>query len=254
MIKVTKYIKTIKGNIPLIISVPHGGSIELETIPKRLHGVLGIDKNTIDLANELATYVNFYSKQILSIEKKPSFVVSYIHRNRVDLNRSEASAFTKDSSFAKEIYDTYHNSIKELISSNLKSLGRSLLIDIHGFETEKRPLGFRDVDVILGTNNLNSLFPNGIPKKNWGENLRGYLIKSLLANKISTAPGAPKRREYILTGGYITQKYGASQISKNQAIQIEFSDRIRISDKGLRIKVLKLLAEIFLKYSLLYDE
>ncbi len=58
------------------------------------------------------------------------------------------------------------------------------------------------------------------------------------------APGHPRRREYVLTGGYITQAYGSSKISESKTMQIEFSDRIRILDKKLRKIVIQTLAEI----------
>ena len=34
------------GNIPLIISVPHGGTLKIKNIPIRTKGILGIDKET----------------------------------------------------------------------------------------------------------------------------------------------------------------------------------------------------------------
>ncbi|MHA1987325.1 MAG: hypothetical protein ACW98D_11840 [Promethearchaeota archaeon] len=41
------YLEFQKGTIPLIISVPHGGSLECENIPKRSHGILGRDGKTV---------------------------------------------------------------------------------------------------------------------------------------------------------------------------------------------------------------
>jgi N-formylglutamate amidohydrolase len=146
---------------------------------------------------------------------------------------------------AKKIYFSYHNQILELISYNLNKFNRSLLIDIHGFEKAKRPIGYRDVDLILGTNNLKSMFPNKIPKKDWGKNLRGKIVRKFNELNIPIAPGYHTRKEYVLTGGYIIQKYGASRIKNSQAIQIEFSDAIRLYDKPLKVRTLKTLAQIF---------
>jgi hypothetical protein len=100
----------------------------------------------------------------------------------------------------------------------------------------------------LGTNNLESFFSEPIRRENWGDNIRGKIIQKFLELKIPIAPGHPKRREYVLTGGYITKKYGASQIPQSQAIQIEFSDKIRIQDQVLRELVLNSLAEILVKH------
>ena len=80
--------------------------------------------------------------------------------------------------------------------------------------------------------------------KNRDKNIRGKLIRQFNASGISIAPARPRRKEYVLTGGFITQKYGASQIPNSQAIQIEFSDTIRYKDSELKKKVIKVIAEI----------
>ena len=65
---------------------------------------------------------------------------------------------------------------------------------------------------------------------------------------IPIAPGRQRREEYVLTGGFTILKHGASQIPKSQAIQIEFSDRIRYKDENLKRIVVSSLAEV------LFDE
>ncbi len=49
MRKFAKYVKYYQGNLPLIISVPHGGKSKIEEIPERKRGIRGIDKNTIEI-------------------------------------------------------------------------------------------------------------------------------------------------------------------------------------------------------------
>ena len=132
--------------------------------------------------------------------------------------------------------------------SNVKLYDHSLLIDIHGFEKKRRPSGFRDVDIILGTNNLEAFFSEPIPKREWGNNIRGKIIQKFTELNIPIAPGHPTRKEYVLKGGLITKKYGASQIHRSQALQIEFSDSIRLYDKELRKVVITTLAEVFSEY------
>jgi len=81
----------------------------------------------------------------------------------------------QNSSLAQQIYQFYHKKIEELILENVNSFDNSLLIDIHGFESNKRPSGFRDVDLILGTNNLETFFSKPVPKKLWGNTIRGKI-------------------------------------------------------------------------------
>jgi len=242
-----EYINCKKGTIPLILSVSHGGTLECEEIPKRSSGILGIDKGTISLANGLISYIKSISLRDLSIEYTPSFIISKVRRSRIDLNRKSTEAYNLDSLLAKEIYEFYHKTLKELIISNIRHFNRSLLVDIHGFEKHKRPPGYRDVEIVLGTNNLKSLFFEPISKRDWDKNVRGQIINKFHELDIPIAPTHPRRKEYVLTGGFISQQYGASQIPESQAIQIEFSDIIRFHDKNLRTKVLKALAEILIE-------
>lgn len=104
------------------------------------------------------------------------------------------------------------------------------------------------VELILGTNNLHSLFLDPVPRRDWDKNIRGKIITKFLGLSIPIAPGYPRRKEYILSGGFIIQQYGASKISNSQNMQIEFSDRIRIYDNELKKKVLIALAEVLLNH------
>ncbi len=236
-----EYIEFKQGNIPLIISVPHGGTSKCSFIPKRSSGIFGIDKGTIQFT------IDLIEKFEILDSKSPSYIISKIHRSKIDLNRGKDDAYNQNSLFAREIYTFYHNKIRDLILNNLRIYNYSLLIDIHGFEANNRPSGFRDVDIILGTNNLYSFFPHPIPRKDWDKNIRGDIIKKFIKLNIPIAPGHPRRKEYVLTGGYITEQYGASQINNSQSIQIEFSDRIRVIDENLRTIVLENLAKILLE-------
>ena len=242
MVDIKDCIEYYRGSIPLIISVPHGGTTICDNIPRRTNGIHGIDKDTIKLACELIEMI----KKVFNF-KTPSYIISKIHREKIDFNRSSYEAFDQESELAKDIYHFYHNKIEELILYNLETFNRSMLIDIHGFEKDKRPKGFRDVELILGTNNLETLYPNSIPKRDWGKNLRGKIVKKFNNLNIAIAPGHHLRREFVLTGGYITTKYGASHIKNSQTIQIEFSDKIRLHDKELKNIVLSTLAELLYK-------
>lgn len=233
------------GTIPLIFSVPHGGTTNFDNIPDRIHGILGVDKDTVNLTLDLIENINGLFQQTTNDPKKPSYIISKIKREKIDFNRRESEAFYLESSLARKIYQFYHNRVQELISYNLNKFKRSLLIDVHGFEKSKRPKGYRDVELVLGTNNLESMFPNRIPKKEWGKNFRGKIIRKFNELKIPIAPGYHTRKEYVLTGGYIIQKYGASRINNSQAIQIEFSDSIRLYDGELREKTLNSFAQLF---------
>ena len=245
MLEITEYIAFHKGNIPLILSVPHGGKLECNNIPIRSQGILGIDGRTIKIAKKLIELITLEYQNQTGTAKTPSYVISKVRRSKIDLNRDETEAYVQSSLTAQKIYNFYLDKIREIVLDNLNLFNRSLLVDVHGFEKHKRPQGYRDVELILGTNNLKSVFLEPVSIKEWGNNIRGKIIRNFQELSIPIAPSHPKRKEYVLTGGYITKKFGASQIPKSQAIQIEFSDRIRIYDKKLEDKVLNTLANIF---------
>jgi len=243
-----RYIKYSQGSIPLILSVSHDGSFKVEGIPDRVDGIHGIDRNTVDIACSLRKKITSLFSINQENKKVPSYIISKVHRIKIDFNRKESNAFDKESNLAKNIYRSFHKKLLGLISYNLGKFNRSLLVDIHGFEKNKRPDGFRDVELVLGTNNLESMVSTVLPKKDWSKNLRGNIIKKFIELNIPIAPGHPRRREYVLTGGYIVNRYGASRIKNSQTIQIEFSDKIRLKDNILRETVLDVLAQ------LLYNE
>ena len=246
-VNIKDYFECRRGTIPLILSVPHGGTTKFDNIPDRINGIHGVDKDTVRLAFGLIENINKLFQLTSKDIRTPSYIISKIKRVKIDFNRKESEAFHVKSSLAREIYQSYHNKIQELIFFNLNKFKRSLLIDIHGFEKIKRPKGFRDVELVLGTNNLESMFPNKLPKKDWGKNFRGKIVRKFNDLNIPIAPGHHNRKEYVLTGGYIIQKYGASRIEDSQAIQIEFSDTIRLYDEELREKTLNSLAQLFIE-------
>ena len=242
------YIEYCQGSIPLIISVPHGGSLMVEGIPDRVEGIHGIDRNTVNIACSLRKKISKLFGLNQENMKVPSYIISKVHRIKIDFNRKPSKAFNKESNMAKKLYQSYHKTVLDLISYNLDKFNKSLLVELHGFEKKKRPIGFRDVELVLGTNNFKSMFSPILPKKDWGKNLRGNIIKKFNELNVAIAPGHPRRREYVLTGGYIITNYGARRIKNSQTIQIEFSDKIRLKDDILKEMVLDVLAK------LLYNE
>ena len=249
MKNIKKYIQSQKGTIPLIISVPHGGTVKIKGIPMRKHGIRGIDKATIRLGKDLVKNIEerYQAKKLDS--KIPYYIFSKVHRTQIDFNRNPNKAYRDNSNIAQQIYSLYHETLKKYILESIEHFGQTTLIDIHGFESNKRPKGFRDVDIVLGTNNLKSIYSHERPKKrNWDNNIRGRIIETIQELGVPIAPSLSRRREYVLKGGYITQNYGASEFKKSQAIQIEFSERIRLDFQGnLRKNVLSRLTGLLVE-------
>ena len=140
MVNSKQFIDFRRGTIPIIISVPHGGTLKPTEIPDRSSGVLGTDKNTIFLARGLIERMRNELKGAKGTGTGiPSYIISRIHRSKIDLNREKADAYDQESLMANEIYTGYHDILKKMIVENVKSFNYSLLVDVHGFEKHKRP-------------------------------------------------------------------------------------------------------------------
>jgi len=233
-----------KGNIPLILSVPHGGTNKFEDIlHERESGIKGIDKNTIQIALKLKESIKYYSQEKFKTQITPSLVFSNVHRSRIDFNRPPSEAYPADSKLSEKVYNDFHENLKKLLLYNFQNWKVSYLIDIHGFEKSKRPPGFMNVEIVIGTKNLQTLFHKGQPKNEKHKNIRNLIIEELHNNNIFAAPVWPRQKEYVLTGGYITQKYGAENYNFSKSMQIEFSDDIRYNDEKLYLKVIRILSK-----------
>lgn len=115
---------TADGNIPIILSAPHGGSNETLKIKNRESGVTSKDSYTIELLQEI-------SKEIqLILKKRPSIVYSNRSRKEIDFNRSVDSAFVDKG--VEKLYYQYHFDIQNQIMYNIWSDSVILYVDIHG--------------------------------------------------------------------------------------------------------------------------
>lgn len=209
------------GNIPLIIETPHGGTYDICTIePLSMEKICGIDAGTIKLAKEIKNEIMNKSNGMM----RPTMITSNVSRNKLDLNRPKRLANRTREEFGDCLYDIYHDTISRKIDENIEEFGKSLLITIHGMEHHTIPEGFRDVELVLGTNDLKSVQRN--------ENIRGKIIEKMLQSNISTSPRHPKGREHVLTGGHAIKFHGKKKLS--DAVQLEFSDLIRMKKSDLR--------------------
>ncbi|MHA1479626.1 MAG: hypothetical protein ACTSPU_15640, partial [Promethearchaeota archaeon] len=100
------YIEHCQGSIPLIISVPHGGSLMVERIPDRVEGIHGIDRNTVNIACSLRKKISKLFGLNQENTKVPSYIISKVHRIKIDFNRKPSKAFNKESNMAKKLYQS----------------------------------------------------------------------------------------------------------------------------------------------------
>ncbi|MEI6712383.1 MAG: hypothetical protein WCO60_01430 [Verrucomicrobiota bacterium] len=119
------YVEYQPGELPIIITAPHGGREKPETIPDRPSGTFAFDTNTQELARAIGEMFKIRSGKNLPL------VICKLHRTKLDCNREivEGAAANPNASLA---WNTYHNAIESAIQDGLKHHPALLLIDLHG--------------------------------------------------------------------------------------------------------------------------
>jgi len=119
------YVEYARGELPIIITSPHGGREAPEDIPDRLKGVLQADANTQELAR-------FIADEIQRRAKKPAhLVICRLHRKKVDMNREIEEAAQADP-IAETAWKEYHGFIDQAAASAIQLHNLGFIIDLHG--------------------------------------------------------------------------------------------------------------------------
>lgn len=238
-----EYIEYIYGNIPLIISVPHGGYDEPASIPDRSCGVTVRDSYTLELAHEIRDIIydrtGYY----------PHIIISNLRRTKLDPNRAVYEA-TCNNSQAETPYYEYHDYIKSAKDTVEKIHGKGLLIDLHGHghDIQRLELGYAisSSELRLSDSELNSqtYIDKSSIKNLVYNNPNNYTLADLLRGpaglggmfdneEIPAVPGFldpyPLEGEAYFNGGYITRVHGSRDGGNIDAIQIECHRDVRFT-------------------------
>ena len=225
-----------RGELPIILSAPHGGTLQIEGVPPRKGTgmkegpsgfFIGRDGGTTELATELADAIE------QRMGKRPYMVLSKVHRKYLDPNRPPEIAYEDPD--AVPVYQRYHGSLGTFSREILQKYRSGLLLDIHGQGTSK-------ATVYRGTGNgktvtrLRERF--GEQSHSGEESFFGMLHG--LGWQVYPYPADGKEQSGF-TGGYIVQTYGSHRPEGVDAIQLEFGADYR--DKTNRKKIARELAE-----------
>jgi hypothetical protein len=126
----TGFIEYVVGNLPLAISVPHGGYLKPSTIPDRVLGTAGHqDTKTQELAREIIEIFRAQTGRI------PHVIINRLHRDKLDANRELFDA-AQDDPIATDAWNEFHNFIDTAEHRIQQEFGRGLYIDLHGHRHE----------------------------------------------------------------------------------------------------------------------
>lgn len=218
------YVEYQKGNLPLVISVSHGGDIEPASIPDRScnNPVYATDANTIETALEI-------KKELFALTGcYPHLVISHLKRSKLDPNRNledgacgNQVAMTAWQEF-HDFIDTARNTANEEHNNN------SFFIDLHGHGNpiQRIELGYllyddelELTDATLNTteyinySSIQSLVTTNENNYSHAQLLRGsYALGTLLSN--NNYPAVPSQDipfpgtdSNYFSGGYITANH-----------------------------------------------
>ncbi len=217
--KTSPLVSVEKGDLPIILSSPHGGRLAVPSVPQRQgRGVKSFkrlsDFNTDLLVERLADAIE------KKTGKRPYLVIARFHRKYIDANRSPANVF--ESSEAKVPYDTFHRAIATARQEIANRWGRGVLLDIHG-QGAKPDSIFRGTQNGKTTKHLISRF--GRESLVGRSSLFGQLAKQGFA--VIPAVGSAAREHSSYDGGFNVVTYGSGNGGTIDAIQLELGRELR---------------------------
>ena len=231
------YTEYIAGNLPLIITAPHGGTDSASALPNRTYGTTSTDSNTSELSRAIRTACfNRFGRW-------PHVIICRVPRTKIDCNR-EIVEGAQGVAATEAIWNEYHNLIRMAKESVTSSYGRGLLIDIHGHghTLQRLEVGYNLSTATLNRNSFYSSDKNSScvrelanrTRVSFEELIRGsYSLGTLLdARGYPSVPSLalPNPGKDIsgadndyFSGGYTVETYGTMSPNTGtiNAIQIE---------------------------------
>ena len=227
---IENHIKIYHGDIPVILSAPHGGDEMPENIKTRTKGVFDKDDYTLEL---IELIIQVFQK---NTGKTPYSTMALISRQKVDINREPKEAYEDEN--AKHPYLSFHKSIINAKKEVEAKFGKGLYIDIHGQSHPKAYLEFGyllDNDILklheseLREHQKNSSISTlgNFSQESFIDQMRGpHSMGSLMCHQgYDSIPSV--KLPYATDGNYFegaydTIRYGSLKGGNISGIQIEF--------------------------------
>ena len=169
------YIEYRAGDIPLILTAPHGGDLTPSEIPDRSGtGIVTVtDTNTRELA------IACYDEIVARTGRYPHLIISHLARLKLDPNRDIAEGALGDPE-AERAWNDFHGFITSARDAARAAHGFGQLVDLHGHghDIARLELGYA-----LGADELNV--------SDTALNNPGYARMSTLRTLLLSRPGVP---------------------------------------------------------------
>ncbi len=119
------YVEYIPGELPVVLSAPHGGSLTPAEIPDRTWGTTVTDTNARETILAVRTAL------LERTGKAPHVVISHLKRTKLDPNRELAEA-AQGNPFAENAWHEFQAYIETASATVARTYGSGFYIDLHG--------------------------------------------------------------------------------------------------------------------------
>jgi len=241
-----EHVEYIHGNLPIILSAPHGGEKKPIDIPDRnCNGCVTInDTNTQELTREVMAAI------VEQTGCYPYVILNRLHRSKLDANREIVEAADGNSK-AEAAWTFYHAQVDSSRKFVTASHGKGIFLDLHGHghEIQRLELGYllsrgdlQENDVHLndstkiGKSSIKHLVADNLKGHQHSELIRGedsfgtFLNQKNVAAVPSEEDPFPLDDQLYFNGGYNTREYGSRDGGTIDAIQIECHQDVRFID------------------------
>jgi hypothetical protein len=260
-----EYIEYIPGNLPIVLSAPHGGYNKTNEISDRTRSALNQDKQTLELTLDLQK--EFYN----ATGRYPYVIINRLHRTELDPNR-EYEVATQGDSIAGIAYNEFHEFIESAEKDVFEKWGTGFYIDIHAhpYQDRKIELGYLlEADLLFFSDEelnddlfiIKSSIKNFIKKSKYSfaEVIRGEVSLGAMLEKQGypslPSPEKPEPKDqFFFSGGYNTAVHASKPEYNFNGLQIEtYWDGLRDTPENIN-KFSKVFVEILIDYLKLHYE
>ncbi len=227
-----QYIEYIAGDLPIVITAPHGGLLMPSAIPDRTWGITGRDTNTQELTRAIADAL------AARTGGRPHVIINRLGRVKLDANREVVEA-AQDNALAGLAWLEFHAYTDAAKRDVAARVGRGFYIDVHGhghaiprlelgYTLSAAELAMSDVQIeqtaLIDRSTIRTLVRSG--SRGFAEVLRGTSSLGALFEAAgypavpSPAAPDPGGAEYF-TGGYNVARHGSRNGGPIDGVQIE---------------------------------
>jgi N-formylglutamate amidohydrolase len=252
-----QYMEYLPGNLPIIISAPHGGTVTPASIPDRTVGEDALDTFTQELAREIRSA--FFERT----GRMPHVIICRIRRTKLDANREIVEA-AQGNRQAQRAWFEYHSFIETAKSRLNADHPRGFYMDLHG---HGHPIARLELGYMLTTTQLNgtdnalaalaasssirSLVQtsgSNLPQLVRGPFSLGTLFEAEGFPAVPSASQPSPGTDPYFNGGYNTNRHGSRNGGTISGFQLEANFTGVRDTPGSRANFADALVDVYIEY------